>query len=63
MVITCLRNVLPMADFGGGSADVYRCEYDGRTVARKAIRIYPSKDRDKQLSVGTPFRTLREYQL
>ena len=55
MVITCLQDLPPVADFGGGSADVYQCEYDGRTVARKAIRIYLSKDRDKQLSVGTPF--------
>ena len=62
MVITGLRNVATAAECGGGSAEVYRGDFDGRRVAVKTIRIYLNRNRSHELSVGTPFRTLRGNQ-
>jgi len=60
MVIKHPQNIAELAECGGGSADVYRGEYGGRLVAVKFIRICLRDDRGLELSVGTPFRALRE---
>jgi len=60
MVIKHPQNVAELAECGGGSADVYRGECGGRLVAVKFIRICLRDDRGLELSVGTPFRALRE---
>ena len=52
MVITCLRKVSTIAEYGGGFADVYRGEYDGRTVAVKVARLYATSDLELRFSVG-----------
>jgi len=36
--------------YGGGSADVFRDEYQGRSVAIKYMRIYTSNDRNVEMS-------------
>ena len=58
MVITSLQNVRTTAEYGGGFADVYRGEYDGRPVAVKVTRLYTRSDHRVLLSVGTPFPAL-----
>jgi hypothetical protein len=56
-VATDLQNVPDVPDYGGGFADVYRGECNGRPVAIKVLRFYASKDADLFRSVGTPFHT------
>lgn len=60
MVITHFPDLSEIPQCGGGSADVYRCEYAGRHVAVKVIRVYLSRDRDREQSVGTAFRAPRQ---
>jgi hypothetical protein len=60
MVIPCLDNVSTTAVRGGGSADTYRGEYEGRPVAVKVMQLYVCSDRGHSLSVGTPICALRK---
>jgi len=53
MVITDLPDLSEIPHCGGGSADVYQCEYAGHRVAVKVIRYYLSHDRDREQSVST----------
>ena len=59
MLITHFPDLSEIPQCGGGSGDVYQCEYARRPVAVKVIRFYLNRNRDCELSVGTPFRALR----
>ena len=54
MVITCPLDIPAIAYTGGGCADVYQTEYDGRPVAVKSIRIRGRSGQERCSSVGTP---------
>ena len=60
MIIPFLDNVSTTAVRGGGSADTYRGEYEGRPVAVKVMQLYVCSDRGHSLSVGTPICALRK---
>ena len=60
MVITCPDIASLIPECGGGFADVYRCEYGGRPVAAKVIRVYLDRDPDRVQSVGISFRALHK---
>ena len=54
MIIPRLDNLFIPAVRGGGSSNVYQGKYKGRLVAVKVPRLCESRDRNLDLSVGTP---------